>query len=459
MPQVGQRRKNPFTGKEQVFNSNHRWENADKRAHGKTGVTSQSGVERQDFNAEGHSPEEIREALLDQAQNYGDYYLDKYAHLDIGSEYQYRPNLGPATSLEDILSKDINGVSKILHEDVEILNQMIEIALEDNPTEENRQEMRDLYDQMRNSTSKVNSISYFAKHPEDEDLRNALRDLAEDLYDETNAVRLSEEELADKRAETANYNSRLINANNAMKTCFKNEDEVIGYYKNIYGRDTHFYVDAATNYLSSISDSEFDEVLRDMDEKNSFYLNPYERAVKALSTSQGLYLSSVFPEKHLAPKLEQYGVDNVFVSNFQNGREFGNVYTVMEPDNFPMSFCVYEHRNSDSIIINGKRGWDGEELPYAADNKHAFFAEFSPQDADQAADTLAMYLKDAQNGELHSVNYMVENAQRRDWNAILSKNLPGFQDFLEQHNPMEALRIADNSDERVLDDLDFDVDY
>lgn len=68
-----------------------------------------------------------------------------------------------------------------------------------------------------------------------------------------------------------------------------------------------------------------------------------------------------------------------------------------------------------------------------------FFAEFSPEDADQAADTLAMYLKDAQNGELHSVNYMIDNAQHREWNAILSKNLPGFQDFLEQHNRMEAL--------------------
>ena len=63
----------------------------------------------------------------------------------------------------------------------------------------------------------------------------------------------------------------------------------------------------------------------------------------------------------------------VNVSSFNNGREYGLVYTVDTPSGDKRSFSVYEHRNSDSIIINGKTNWNkNEDLPYAADSKNIY---------------------------------------------------------------------------------------
>ena len=166
-------------------------------------------------------------------------------------------------------------------------------------------------------------------------------------------------------------------------------------------------------------------------------------------------MTAVFPQKELNNKLEQYGIDNVFVSNFHNGREWGNVYTVMTPNGDAMSFSVYEHRNSDSIIINGKNNWDGEELPYTSDNKYVHFGEYSYQDYDQAADSLAMHLKDAQNGNLPSEEYLRDNAPRIDWVNKLSERIPSFKQWYKQYYPEEADRY-EQAQNNPLEQLDFE---
>lgn len=76
--------------------------------------------------------------------------------------------------------------------------------------------------------------------------------------------------------------------------------------------------------------------------------------------------------------MERADVSNVTVSSFYNSREWGNAYTVMTPDGSTRTFSVYEHRNTDSVIINGKTNWKGSdvELPYVEDNKYSFLQKF-----------------------------------------------------------------------------------
>lgn len=65
-----------------------------------------------------------------------------------------------------------------------------------------------------------------------------------------------------------------------------------------------------------------------------------------------------------------------------------------------------------------------------------------------------------QQGELPSEHYLVDTVQRRDLNAILAESLGGtYMRFLEEHSPEEAQRIKRNSDNDILDRLDFDPEF
>lgn len=150
-----------------------------------------------------------------------------------------------------------------------------------------------------------------------------------------------------------------------------------------------------------------------------------------------LYMATVFPDRELKEAMDRDGVDNVTATSFDNGRESGLAYTVMDMDGNSRTFSVYEHRNSDSIIINGKSNWNGTELPYATDSKNGFFAEFGPDDHKAVADSLSFYMKEAQSGELHNDADLVATVQRRDWNAILSDSLPGFKQWSEDMKKKE----------------------
>ena len=97
---------------------------------------------------------------------------------------------------------------------------------------------------------------------------------------------------------------------------------------------------------------------------------------------------------------------SIHVGTFTNCREVGltfivtgiyleNKYHVV--DNF--TFCVYEHRNSDEIIINGKEGYVclNGELPYAGETKYRYIKSFRYDKHDQAADHLASKIKEWAN--------------------------------------------------------------
>lgn len=156
------------------------------------------------------------------------------------------------------------------------------------------------------------------------------------------------------------------------------------------------------------------------------------------SSNNQLYLSTAFPERELNDALKEYPVNSVSVSAFYNSREWGNAYTVVDPEGNTRTFSVYEHRNTDSIIINGKKNWDPNEgLPYAADNKNGFFAEFHPEDRKAAADALVYFMREAEKGDLPDDDVLVNSAEHRDWRSILSDSVPGFKDWAEKNYPQQ----------------------
>lgn len=71
----------------------------------------------------------------------------------------------------------------------------------------------------------------------------------------------------------------------------------------------------------------------------------------------------------------------IYVRCFMNCRECGLTFTIyLNPIKLESkTFCIYEHRNSDKIIINSKDNWTAlsEDLPYRGKNKYEFDAEFS----------------------------------------------------------------------------------
>lgn len=148
-----------------------------------------------------------------------------------------------------------------------------------------------------------------------------------------------------------------------------------------------------------------------------------------------LYLATAFPERELKDAIKRAGLENITVSHFANGREDGLAYTVMTPDGGSRTFSVYEHRNSDSIIINGKANWKHGDLPYSADSKNQFFAEFAPDDKKQAADALVFFMKDAQRGDIDNDADLASKVERRDWRSILSESIPGYGEWVDKTFP------------------------
>lgn len=173
----------------------------------------------------------------------------------------------------------------------------------------------------------------------------------------------------------------------------------------------------------------------------------------SLNNDQQVSAVMEFPEKYLEPVLDELNVDNVSVSPFNNGREFGLVYSVMNPEGSTRSFSLYEHRNTDSMIINGAENWNRTQSdygPYSKDNrgrssKDNFFAEFAyGTDKRQVAETLGYFLKSAQKGSLGNDQELIDKAEHVDWRAILSNSVPGFKEWIEERNPDKPVTNKDD---------------
>ena len=83
----------------------------------------------------------------------------------------------------------------------------------------------------------------------------------------------------------------------------------------------------------------------------------------------------------------------ISVGTFTNCRECGLTFMVMGKTSF--TYCVYEHRNSDEIIINGKKGCISVngDLPYIGDTKYDCLAKFNYNQYYEAAEKLRELIK------------------------------------------------------------------
>lgn len=194
------------------------------------------------------------------------------------------------------------------------------------------------------------------------------------------------------------------------------------------------------------------------------YISPQKEIAMFVKNSQSEYLWTVFPDKELYKRMEELELDDVSVTGVINGREKGLAYTVNTPSGNTRTFMVYEHRNTDSIIINGKTNWDSAsgELPYVSDDKYQYFSEIPCENYGQAADQLVYFLKLAQSGELEDDNELMHKASHIDWVARLSDTLGApYDNYLKRTSPEEYERIhkiknGKQTDDEILQNLDFD---
>lgn len=281
-------------------------------------------------------------------------------------------------------------------------------------------------------------------------------DLAENLY----LKRKSDEILEPKSVSPRETNDRIIGLRDSQLANFRKYNDP-GYDfmhgAKIMGDSAEDYFDKTLDRVAAGQEYEpFDYRA----ENNSFVTPKHDVFMREISNSNQLYMATAFPDNELKKAMELADVSNVTATSFYNSREWGNAYTVMTPDGGTRTFSVYEHRNSDSIIINGKNNWKGvdEELPYAGDSKQAFFAEFGPDERQRAASTLTFFMKGAQDGSLNSDNHLVKNAPRIDWISKLSAAMPAFKEWHETNYPADAAANGLKSDDDILSRLDFETE-
>ena len=91
----------------------------------------------------------------------------------------------------------------------------------------------------------------------------------------------------------------------------------------------------------------------------------------------------------------------VWIGCFTNCRESGLTYQVENKKNEFFTFCTYEHRNSDQLIINGKRGLVSHngDLPYIEDSKWVYLASSECGEFSDCADKLTRLIVDWNKGK------------------------------------------------------------
>lgn len=115
--------------------------------------------------------------------------------------------------------------------------------------------------------------------------------------------------------------------------------------------------------------------------------------------------NSLIVLEHLRNNQQLNDLVDISIGAFTNCREVGLTFTVMgynDDEGKPIigslddvfTYCVYEHRNTDDIILNGKRGWIhyNGELPYKGETKSEYIESFLWNEHFQCAEELAQLI-------------------------------------------------------------------
>lgn len=147
-----------------------------------------------------------------------------------------------------------------------------------------------------------------------------------------------------------------------------------------------------------------------------------------IQISAGLKNSLIILE-HLRGNEELNKLCEISIRTFTNCRECGLTFILTgittddgkdiswipgSPMDLNFTWCVYEHRNTDSIIINGKEGYISMngELPYAGESKSEYLAEYRYNQHFDAAEKLAELIL------LRRENFLSQNSSKLSDNPI-----------------------------------------
>ena len=367
------------------------------------------------------SDEELSELIQDEISDLKDNFFTESRTKKSHNPYKYIENIQED---QDIAGLSWNDEEK---KDLSTVLEMIEVKNSDEDYETKERKIDRLSSKMTHYS--IPARMSFPFTYKDGERREMLQKLYKTIRHDMETPQRTPEQLSEIRDKEFEVSSRLINAKSSAK-------ENIEFSNTEFDKDS-LWGQQASDYYDALLDDAINNNRGVLSNGEDSLYDDYDMIYSNCTSDQQMYLYTVFPQKELNDKLEQYGIDDVMVSSFQNGREQGNVYTVYTPGNNTMSFSVYEHRNTDSIIINGKSNWDGKELPYTEDNKNAYFDEYHHKDYSQAADSLAMYLKDAQNGKLPTEEYLKNNGPRVDHIDEMSKKSAEFIEWFKKNNPEE----------------------
>ena len=118
-----------------------------------------------------------------------------------------------------------------------------------------------------------------------------------------------------------------------------------------------------------------------------------------ITLSMGLK-NSIIVLEHLR-NMEEPEDTPISIGTFTNCRECGYTFLVMNEKGKAFTWCIYEHRNSDSIIINGKKGYVSlnGDLPYIGKTSSDCIASFDWNEHWECADKLKELIKEFYNKE------------------------------------------------------------
>ena len=89
--------------------------------------------------------------------------------------------------------------------------------------------------------------------------------------------------------------------------------------------------------------------------------------------------NSLIVLEHLKAYEDDLADASISIGTFTNCREQGLTFQVWNSNTGEyFTYCIYEHRNSDNIVINGKEGIISMagDLPYASETKHDYLQIF-----------------------------------------------------------------------------------
>lgn len=128
---------------------------------------------------------------------------------------------------------------------------------------------------------------------------------------------------------------------------------------------------------------------------NEFIINRQKQIAEIIKCLLGRKIESLQDQDYDFWESQNVTIE---IGEFDNCRESGYTYSIVNSKQ-DMVFCVYEHRNSDQIIINGCMRKDIKPYgPYNGTSKYDYLFSYSYNEYEDVANKLAEFLLQSYKG-------------------------------------------------------------